>query len=254
MEEKLVNSGIGKYSRISRFDENHNLIDELYATIENWITSIKAETFAFLLELFIGHDIEKVYIYTDSELVYNRFNDLVKKNDFVNARKIFKEQNNLYYWALIKNSKYIQVEVDWSLTFEYLKEGEKVLTTSFWTTRRRRKKIQRLIEEMPTIEQSNEIINLEKYNCDVKKLENLFNNEKFGKLLVDESNLTFTDLIKGIFPLKLSEFISSEFKMNIEDKVKVAIRRNQNNLERKMRKKIEVYQRKCLDWEQRASE
>jgi hypothetical protein len=38
------------------------------------------------------------------------------------------------------------------LTFEYLKEGEKALTTSYWTTRRR-KKIQRLIEEMPTIEQ-----------------------------------------------------------------------------------------------------
>lgn len=57
------------------------------------------------------------------------------------------------FFNLNRNSKYIQVEVDWSLTFEYLKEGEKVLTTSFWTTRRRRKKIQRLIEEMPTIEQ-----------------------------------------------------------------------------------------------------
>lgn len=100
---------------------------------------------------------------------------------------------------------------------------------------------------------ANEIINLEKYNCDVKKLENLFNNEKFGKLLVDESNLTFTDLIKGIFPLKLSEFISSEFKMNIEDKVKVAIRRNQNNLERKMRvtnfkrkKKLKINKKKKI--------
>ncbi|PKY54579.1 hypothetical protein RhiirA4_473470 [Rhizophagus irregularis] len=247
MEEKLVNSGIGKYCR---FDENHNLIDELYATIENWITSIKAETFAFLLELFIGHDIEKVYIYTDSELVYNRFNDLVKKNDFVNALDINRVYtikidfinissidyivlwNNIIvekylrrfirynteicnlenFFNLNRNSKYIQVEVDWSLTFEYLKEGEKVLTTSFWTTRRRRKKIQRLIEEMPTIEQSNEIINLEKYNCDVKKLENLFNNEKFGKLLVDESNLTFTDLIKGIFRLNYLNLYQANLK------------------------------------------
>lgn len=59
---------------------------------------------------------------------------------------------------------------------------------------------------------ANEIINLEKYNCDVKKLENLFNNEKFGKLLVDESDLTFTDLIKGIFRLNYLNLYQANLK------------------------------------------
>lgn len=52
-----------------------------------------------------------------------------------------------------RNTKYRNIGVDWLITFEYLKEDEKTLTTSFWTSRRRQKKIQRIIEEIPTIEQ-----------------------------------------------------------------------------------------------------
>lgn len=38
---------------------------------------------------------------------------------------------------LNRSSKYTKGDVAWSVTLEFLKENENVLTTSFWTSRRR---------------------------------------------------------------------------------------------------------------------
>ncbi|PKY55766.1 hypothetical protein RhiirA4_475456 [Rhizophagus irregularis] len=53
------------------------------------------------------------------------------------------------FLLLNRNTKYDKLDIDyidWSVTFEYVKENEKALTTSFWTSKKRRKKLQRLIQ------------------------------------------------------------------------------------------------------------
>ncbi|PKY60957.1 hypothetical protein RhiirA4_485320 [Rhizophagus irregularis] len=172
---------------------------------------------------------------------------------------------------LNRNSKYRSLRIDWFITLEYLKENEKALETSFWTTRKQRKKIQRLIEEILTIEQCkksafevfknwkcvrcnrkketfnhvwmcnshkkrvkeilqraiellvNEIRKLSKYEINFDDIKNVFNNNHFGKLVIDNDNLTFIDIIKGIFPLELSDFLSEKIKMIKEDRIKVSV-------------------------------
>ncbi|RGB42324.1 hypothetical protein C1646_751082 [Rhizophagus diaphanus] len=301
--------------------------------------------------------IENIVIYTDCENVYNRYNSLCQMNDFVNARIIFKEQSNVYLWALIRiiikenfsifptiikvkahadniyhneldkrikerfnnvnntysvnfryeeifqikysvmwnnikiktqlrrfikhytktvnlekfillnrNVKYDKLYIDWVITFEYLKEKEKALMTSFWTSKQRRKKIQRLIEEIPTIEQYkktnfeiyknwkcvrcgrkretfqhvricnsekmkmkkiiknafdlmvNEIKNLDKYELDEDRFYNYIWSETFSKLFYSKTKITFIDIVKGIFLLSLTEYLSTKVKMNSKDR------------------------------------
>ncbi|CAB5387185.1 unnamed protein product [Rhizophagus irregularis] len=87
---------------INVYDKNHNFIDEIYFSIENWISSVKAETFAFLIMLIIGYNVENVEIMTDSEVVYNRYYNIIKEESMYGARKILKEENNIYIWALIR--------------------------------------------------------------------------------------------------------------------------------------------------------
>uniref|UniRef100_U9TF46 Uncharacterized protein n=1 Tax=Rhizophagus irregularis (strain DAOM 181602 / DAOM 197198 / MUCL 43194) TaxID=747089 RepID=U9TF46_RHIID len=52
-----------------------------------------------------------------------------------------------------------------------------------------------------------EISKFEKYKINKSDIFLLYSNEKFGRLIFDESNITFIDMIKGIFPLKLSDFL-----------------------------------------------
>lgn len=71
---------IAGLSGINIYDENHNFIDEIYINIENWISPLKAESIAFFIVLLIAYDVNNVYIMTDSELVFNRFNEIIKQN------------------------------------------------------------------------------------------------------------------------------------------------------------------------------
>ncbi|PKY60956.1 hypothetical protein RhiirA4_485319 [Rhizophagus irregularis] len=105
IDGSVINSGsenILGMAGLNFYNENHNLIDEMYVTVENWITPIKAETLAFLIALILIYNIDNVYIYTDSETICKRFEELKNAYTFANARKIYKEQNNIYYWALIR--------------------------------------------------------------------------------------------------------------------------------------------------------
>ncbi|GBC39515.2 hypothetical protein GLOIN_2v1480544 [Rhizophagus irregularis DAOM 181602=DAOM 197198] len=360
-----ANSGtenIAGISGVCVYDENHLILDEIYVSVENWITPAKTETLAFLIALIVCHRCDNVIIYTDCESVYNRYNILCQTNDFTNARKIFKEQSNIYLWALIRiiikenfsffptiikvkahadnvyhneldkrikerfndlnstylinlkyeelsqikysimcnnvnietqlrrfirhytetinlekfiflnrNVKYDKLSIDWAVTFEYLKEKEKALTTSFWTSKKRRKKIQRIIEEIPTIEQCkksnfdiyknwkcvrcgrkretfhhvwlcnsenkkmkkiikdafdlmvNEIKSIDKYTLDEGNFYDYVWNETFSKLFYSKTQFTFIDIIKGIFPLGLTEYLTLKVKMNLKDRNTISV-------------------------------
>ncbi|PKY35065.1 hypothetical protein RhiirB3_455403 [Rhizophagus irregularis] len=199
IDGSVINSGtenIEGLAGINIYDNEHNFINEIYFSIENWISPIKAETAAFLIALIIAFNVENV-----------KFLPIAKM-------KILKEENNIYMWVLIRqmlvkdkiivptlikitahannvyhnlldknikekygdldrvysinvnynvrnfeqflnlhrNAKYRKNQIDWYITFEYLKEKESALVTSLWTSKRRRKKMQKLIEEIPTIE------------------------------------------------------------------------------------------------------
>ncbi|PKB93701.1 hypothetical protein RhiirA5_440561 [Rhizophagus irregularis] len=119
-----------------------------------------------------------------------------------------------------------------AITFEFLKENENTLQTNFHTTKRRHYKIKNLIEEILTVEQR-KLINFDIYKdwkcpvCERKKetfghvwhcysnpkIIDLFINESFGKVKVNNNKLTFVDIIKGLFPKLLADFLRQEIKM-----------------------------------------
>ncbi|CAB4390898.1 unnamed protein product [Rhizophagus irregularis] len=105
IDGSVINSGtenIEGLAGINIYDNEHNFIDEMYFSIENWISPIKVETAAFLIALIIAFNVENVKIFTDSENVYRKYYNIVKENSIYGARKILKEENNIYMWALIR--------------------------------------------------------------------------------------------------------------------------------------------------------
>lgn len=345
------------------YDDNYNIIDELYITIENWISLLKAETVIFLISLLITFSCHNVQILSDSELVINRFLEIVHNNTDTTVRNMFKEKNNILIWAIIRqlikepnfvlptiikvkshaediyhndldisiktkygdvnrtylinfnlsslskipyvllwkdiviekkirkfiteyteiknfkqflnlnrNLKYQKGSVNWIITFDYLKEHENMLTTKFWTSRRWRKKVQRLIEELPTIEQCkksfykliknwkcprcerkketfnhvwmcrsnkkkmkkiiskafqlmfNLIKEKEQYNLEWSDFFKIYDDETYSKLVVSDTDLTFIDIIKGIFPSHLHSYLLNTIKMTKEDITEIAVK------------------------------
>ncbi|GBC20729.2 hypothetical protein GLOIN_2v1479662 [Rhizophagus irregularis DAOM 181602=DAOM 197198] len=364
IDGSVINSGtenIEGLAGINIYDNEHNFIDEMYFSIENWISPIKAETAAFLIALIIAFNVENVKIFTDSENVYRKYYNIVKENSIYGARKILKEENNIYMWALIRqmlvkdkiivptlikikahadnvyhnlldknikekygdldrvysinvnysniddinyvviwnniviekrlrhfirqytdvrnfeqflnlqrNAKYRKNQIDWYITFEYLKEKEGALVTSLWTSKRRRKKMQKLIEEIPTIEhckkslfdlfkdwkcprceKKKETFNhvwrcksqkkmmmlitknsfeflfkeISDLNCyEIKKEEFLkfFQEKTYCILSEDTDNLTFIDVIKGLFPLDITKFLI-DIKINKDHRMALSV-------------------------------
>ncbi|CAB4445622.1 unnamed protein product [Rhizophagus irregularis] len=53
----------------------------------------------------------------------------------------------------------------------------------------------------------------EKYTIDEAKIIDLFINESFGEIKVNNNKLTFVDIIKGLFPKILADFLRQEIKM-----------------------------------------
>ncbi|PKY62426.1 hypothetical protein RhiirA4_488871, partial [Rhizophagus irregularis] len=235
------------------YDKDHILLEEFYVNIEHWISSSKAEVTSFILALLIIYNISNVEIITDNEFIFNYFNEITNKTEIYNTRKLLKTQNSIYIWALIRqfidlneiivpkitkikahddnvyhnlldqqiknrysdrnrerfiryyneilnlenflnlrrNRKYTLDSVEWAITFEFLKENENALQTNFSTTRRQ----------------------YEKYTVDEAKLIDLFINESFGEIKVNDNKLTFVDIIKGLFPKILADFLRQEIKM-----------------------------------------
>ena len=164
-----------------------------------------------------------------------------------------------------RNNKYRKLQVDWNITFAYLKGNETYYTTTFKDCRRKRIKIQRLMEEIPTIEQIKKsqyniykkwkcvqcnrkketFIHVWKCNKNKKILRTIqkivlkylirlineisdnsieiriedFEQLSIFKIIDDNQNLSFIDVIKGIFPLELTDLI----KTNIGNQTKKII-------------------------------
>jgi hypothetical protein len=68
-----------------------------------------------------------------------------------------------------------------------------------------------------------QIRSYDKYDVQQNLIEKLFENESFGKLKVDKDALTFIDIIKGIFPLKLFDLLLNQLKMKKEDLYQVSV-------------------------------
>ncbi|CAB4437387.1 unnamed protein product [Rhizophagus irregularis] len=137
--------------------------------------------------LVINNKLEK---FKDSETICKRFEDVKKAYNFVNARKIYKEQNNIYFWALIRT----------------LLKDEKIF-----------------IPKMVKVRAHSDNIYHNTLDASIKRhFEDLNKTYVFGKLLVDDSDLTFIDIIKGIFPLDLSDYLSKTVKMSKNDRIKVS--------------------------------
>lgn len=228
------------------YNEDNTLIDSIFLTFENWITSNKAETLAFLVALLVTPVDKESTIYTDSQQIYNNFTTIVKHPHKINLRDILKFNANNHIWAIIKdmlenfalkikvekvkahdedilhnivdreiteryliiqqlnnidvlptcdiykyplkwdgvsietnirrfirlisrveglekffnlnrNAKYHMLEIEWHITFMYLDANEEefdaYFKTSAHSSKKKRMKIQRLIEELPTIKQ-----------------------------------------------------------------------------------------------------
>ncbi|CAB5387801.1 unnamed protein product [Rhizophagus irregularis] len=63
IDGSVINSGtenIEGLAGINIYDNEHNFINEIYFSIENWISPIKAETAAFLIALIIAFNVENV--------------------------------------------------------------------------------------------------------------------------------------------------------------------------------------------------
>ncbi|GBC29432.2 hypothetical protein GLOIN_2v1783678 [Rhizophagus irregularis DAOM 181602=DAOM 197198] len=53
----------------------------------------------------------------------------------------------------------------------------------------------------------------EKYTIDEAKIIDLFINESFGEVKVNNNKLTFVDITKGLFPKLLADFLRQEIKI-----------------------------------------
>lgn len=85
-----------------------------------------------------------------------------------------------------------------------------------------KKKIKEIIKKAQDL-LLNDITKLEKYNVDNNSFKKLFIDDNFGSLIKDEKDLTFIDIIKGIFPLKLSDYLSKTVKMSLTDRITVSV-------------------------------
>lgn len=96
------------------YDNDNNLIDKYFSTIENWLTSTKAEIMAFFTALLLIQDNKKYTIYTDSQNVIKNYKYLTNKWITVTTRDILKFDKNNAIWFNIKellNDLSQQIEV-----------------------------------------------------------------------------------------------------------------------------------------------
>uniref|UniRef100_U9U0I2 Uncharacterized protein n=1 Tax=Rhizophagus irregularis (strain DAOM 181602 / DAOM 197198 / MUCL 43194) TaxID=747089 RepID=U9U0I2_RHIID len=144
---------------------------------------------------------------------------------------------------LNRNAKYRKSQVDWQVTFTYLKEKETALETSLWTSKRRHWKCPRCEKKKETFNHVwrcksqkkkmmsiiknayefffNEILKLN-YVIIKEELFQLFREETYGLLREDVNNLTFIDIIKGIFPLDITRFLINN-KVKADDRIALSV-------------------------------
>ncbi|CAG8703888.1 17183_t:CDS:2 [Rhizophagus irregularis] len=237
------------------YDENNNLIDKYFSTIEQWITSIKAETMAFFTALLMIPPGKKCTVYTDCQNIVNNFNLLTSDIVVTTTRDILKFSNNNAIWFNIKelledqtlDVKIVKVnahsddvlhnqvdkeikdsyELDYSLTNTLvIYNAEQYKFPLVWNGHLIEMNIRHFVRLITRIEGLEKFLNLNRNKryrfldkCidklrmlliekGVKNIttEEIINLDVFGNRFTNEK-FNFVDLIKGIFPSQLYEFI-----------------------------------------------
>jgi ribonuclease HI len=335
------------------YDEDDNLIDKYFSTVEHWLTSTKAETMAFFTALLMIQDDKNYKIYTDSQNVIKNYRYLTNRWETITTRDLLKFDKNNAIWFNIKeildelsqqidvikveshsdnklhntvdkeikdcyeiedklsntlvkynteqykfpvlwnnyvvemnlrrfirlltriqglekffnlnrNWRYRILDVKWEIVFAYIGfqiEGDTTFKTDNFICKQKRMKIQRLIEEIPTIEQmkkssydiyrnfrcvfchkKKETFNhvwtcrynrkilkqiiertidsmvtlLKEYGATFDEVQILTNIKKLDIFFPKfrDNKFNFVDLIKGVFPIQLYDFIGSILGIN----------------------------------------
>ncbi|POG60799.1 hypothetical protein GLOIN_2v1787415 [Rhizophagus irregularis DAOM 181602=DAOM 197198] len=87
---------------ITIYDDKERLIDKYFSTIEQWLTSTKAETMAFFVALLLINEDKNFIIYTDSSNVIKNYELLTNKWLSTTTRDILNFDNNNSLWFNIK--------------------------------------------------------------------------------------------------------------------------------------------------------
>ncbi|CAB4482991.1 unnamed protein product [Rhizophagus irregularis] len=87
---------------ITIYDDKERLIDKYFSTIEQWLTSTKAETMAFFVALLLINEDKNFIIYTDSSNVIKNYELLTNKWLSTTTRDILKFDKNNAIWFNIK--------------------------------------------------------------------------------------------------------------------------------------------------------
>lgn len=100
-------------------------------------------------------------------------------------------------------------------------ERKKETFNHVWLCNSQKKKLKD-ISKKAAVSLLEKINNYEEYDLKESKFFEFLDKEKFLHLIFDECKLTLRDIIKGIFPLSLSEFLKRKVKMNDKDRLKVS--------------------------------
>ncbi|CAB5369186.1 unnamed protein product [Rhizophagus irregularis] len=105
IDGSVINNGsenITSIFGITIYDDKERLIDKYFSTIEQWLTSTKAETMAFFVALLLINEDKNFIIYTDSSNVIKNYELLTNKWLSTTTRDILKFNKNNALWFNIK--------------------------------------------------------------------------------------------------------------------------------------------------------
>ncbi|PKK56704.1 hypothetical protein RhiirC2_799466, partial [Rhizophagus irregularis] len=162
--------------------------------------------------------------------VLSRWNGIIIENKLCSFLKNICNYKGLdKFINLNRNSKYRQLEVDWTSTFNCLNCDISNNEDSVSSSKTKAQKVHLLIEEIPTIEQMKKsLLDLDKtinclltwileYNDNIHDFNNLMA-LNIWDISYDPNGFTFIDLIKGIIPMLLSKLLNSwTTKKNVAD-------------------------------------
>src|SRR5581483_10261530 len=110
-------------------------------------------------EVTLTHNDNYKYLTTSNNSYQNLLFYPLWKNIPINVKlrkfitNLSREEGLEQFLSLNRNKKYMDLEVDWPMTFQLLNTDIENTRTSFASSNLKRKKVQLLIEELPTVEQ-----------------------------------------------------------------------------------------------------
>ena len=110
-------------------------------------------------EVTLAHNDNYKYLTTSNNSYHHLLFYPLWKNIPINVKlrkfitNLSREEGLEQFLSLNRNKKYMDLEVDWPMTFQLLNTDIENTKTSFASSNLKRKKVQLLIEELPTVEQ-----------------------------------------------------------------------------------------------------